>query len=368
MLDALGFRRIINAAGHYTIFGGSNPSPKVTEAMDKAAKFWIDMRELQVNSGKQLAELLGSEDGIVTSGAYAALILASAASHAVMQEHRATKIHEPKVIIQASHVTDYAEAYKVPGLQLKRVRRKSQSDLLENEVDQSTVALVYVVNESELEFTLAETVSVGNKLEIPVIVDAAVVDPPIRAVRKILECRPDAVAVSGGKGFNGPNDTGILIGKKILISRARDLGFPNYGVGRGMKVSKEQVAGLLTAIQLAAGTNEEALVVEWERRIKMLMDLLGSLPEAAVQIVFPWALNISQPVPRLVITFSHPRGREIAEAVRRRLFSGPLPILTRLTQDNTVRMDLRVIESDDDIELIASRTKAEINSVLREVG
>src|SRR5579864_6113645 len=102
ILNELGFKKIINAAGHYTVLGGSQPSSQVNQAMDKASSYWIDMNELQKSAGRYLHSVLGCEDGMVTAGAYSALIIATR----VAMLNRA--VPNPQVIIQVPHVTKYS--------------------------------------------------------------------------------------------------------------------------------------------------------------------------------------------------------------------------------------------------------------------
>src|ERR1700730_6105738 len=237
VLNRLGFKRMINAAGHYTVLGGSQPDIRVSQEMQRASQYWIDMNELQKNTGSLLRTFLECPDGMITTGAYAALVIAT---RVVILEKNFPKSN---ILIQSSHITKYAESFRAGGAELKEITRKSPSDSLLNYVDRdSTVAIAYVICEKEFEFSLSETVEAARQAGILVIVDASLVDPPISGVKEVLSFAPDLVAVSGGKGFNGPNNTGILVGRSSLISTARSISFPNYGIGRAMKVSKEQIA------------------------------------------------------------------------------------------------------------------------------
>ena len=123
------------------------------------------------------------------------------------------QISSPNIVIQASHNTKYAEAYVTGGITLKEIRRRSESDSLFDHADRSTVAIAYVINESDYEFSLKETVEACRRLGVPTLVDAAVVDPPIRGLKEVLKYDPDLISVSGGKGLNGPNSSGLLLGR-----------------------------------------------------------------------------------------------------------------------------------------------------------
>lgn len=357
-LQDLGFTKIVNAAGHFTVLGGSRPYPFANEVMEAASRYWIDLNLLEKSAGHFLSSTLGCDDGIVTSGAYSSLVIAT--SVALSKGEPVTK---NKMVIQHSHVSEYAEAFRAGGAYLVEIKRLSATDYIETYVDDKTAGLVYVICEADFpEYSLAETIQAGRNFNIPVIVDASLIDPPISGVRSVLKYGPDMVAVSGGKGFNGPNDTGILIGKRHWIEKARRASFPNYGIGRGMKVSKEQMAGLLATIKIASKKDEERMVQEWMETIEKIRDCLKA-PGITIEIEFPWKLNIPQPVPRLrIFPPSGVNPREIREALRNR----DPPIITRPPADGRVPETSLLIEprclDPEDVDLLADG----INSVFAE--
>ena len=349
-LERLGFTRAINAGGHITLYGGSCPDPRVLKAMDEASARWADMRVLEEGAGRLLASYLGCEDGFVTSGAYAANAMAAQAALALAKERR--RVGSPNIVIQACHVTKYAESFVTGGIALKEVTRGSESESLAEHIDGSTVAVAYVVNEADFEFTLRETVDACRERGVPALVDAAVVDPAVRGIKEVLSYSPDSVSVSGGKSFNGPNATGLLLGKAGFVERARGLSFPNYGPGRGMKVSKEQIAGLLKAVELAATADEERVVDEWRKRADEVRGAVSGIPHVRAEVVFPWRLNFPQPVPRVAIFIETPDGEAMAEEAKRRLAGGDPPVFVRPTNDvvkakNALTLDIRTVRQGE---------------------
>jgi L-seryl-tRNA(Ser) seleniumtransferase len=351
LLRELGFKRILNAGGHYTIMRGSCLEARVLQAMDEAADYWIDMRKLELNAGKMLSSYLECEDGLVTSGAYAANAMAAETSFAIAEEKNHA-LSDPEIIIQSSHITEYAQSFTTSGIRIKQITRQSENESLRKHVTESTIALVYVINETELEFSIQETIDVGTNSGLPVIVDAAVVDPPIRGIREVLRYEPGIVTVSGGKGFNGPNGTGILLGKKKMISKARDIAFPNYGPGRGMKVSKEEIVGLMMAVSIAASTDEEAMIQDWKTRIELIRNSVLGLPNIRTEVLYPWRLNFPQPVPRLVIWIDREDGKERAARIRNALLESSPSVFTRPLDQisgpkNRLLIDPRVLGKRD---------------------
>jgi seryl-tRNA(Sec) selenium transferase len=347
ILSELGIKKIINAAGHYTIFGGSQPSLEVNQIMATVSNYWVDMNELQKNAGHYLHSILDCEDGMVTSGAYSALIVATRAS---MLKRNVAK---PQIVIQIPHITKYSEAFRAAGAELKEINRASESDSISNYIDDSTVALAYVISERNYEFSLSDTTKAAKDAGIPVIVDASLVDPPIKGIKQVLAQDPDLVAVSGGKGFNGPNNTGILLGKSSLLSSARDLSFPNYGIGRAMKVSKEQIVGILATIKIASEIDEDALVESWRANIDSIKRRIISMPDVKTRAEFPWNLNIAQPIPRLYISVGEGQeGASKAAKIREWLKNSNPPIITRSPSDtnappNTIVIEGRCLKRDD---------------------
>ena len=367
ILEELGFKKIVNAAGHYTMLGGSRPYPVANHAMELASRYWIDMNDLQRNAGNVLKSLLGCEDGMITTGAYSALVIAT---NVAMLGVRPGLKH--KVIVQSSHVTRYSEAFRAAGVDLLEIERESKSESIKDHADDSTVALAYVVSEAKSEeFSLEETVEAGNELGIPVIVDASLVDPPITGIKNILNHAPSLVAVSGGKGFNGPNNSGILIGKADLVESARKISFPNYGVGRGMKISKEQIAGLVATIKFASTVNEEELIQSWKDTLEKIRKQIVEMPGVSTRIDFPWKLNIPQPVPRLYIIVDEASGGKTkAEEIRNNLRYFDPPIMTRPPSDarapeNSIVIEGRCIEPED-IETLVKGINSSLVARLKE--
>jgi len=348
------------------MMGGSCPDPKVLQIMDKAAEYWVDMFDLQLNAGRLLKDVLGCEDGIVTSGAYAANSIATEAC-LVMSRSKNPPLTQPEVICQSSHITNYAHSFTTSGVRIREVSKKEVGESLTEYIGENTIALTYVLNESSFEFSLRETMEAGKKVGLPVIVDAAVVDPPIKGIKEVLNYEPDFVSVSGGKGLNGPNGTGLLLGSKEAISVARKLAFPNYGPGRGMKVSKEEIAGLMSAVLIAAGRDEDALVQNWRHRAEVMREKLRDIPHTRTEVIFPWSLNFPQPVPRLMLYIDRADGEEKATIVRESLLKSSPSVFTRppdsSSPKNAILFDLRVIK-EEDISRVAKVVRTVLGKVL----
>jgi L-seryl-tRNA(Ser) seleniumtransferase len=363
LLDRLGFQRTINAAGHYTYLGGSILSPSVVSAMSRAESMWVNMFNLQIKACEILAEVLGGNGGIITSGAYSSLVIATKIATDISIGRKNNADFVPEVIIQESHLTKYAEAFRLGGAVLKIIRKSSMDDNIDNYISKNTVALAYVLSEKHEEFDLKSLITSARKHDLISIVDAAVVDPPISGLKQILSFDPDFIAVSGGKGLNGPSGSGLLLCKQHLLETTRRYAFPNYGIARGMKVGKEQIAGLIAAVVEAGMIEDDELVNEWNDKVAQIRDKLNVNEFADLETTTSWNLNFPQPIPRLFLKIRGRDAERTAEKVQSALKKLKFPIYLRNASDSGINagylvIDPRSLKKDDIDYLTRSINKA----------
>lgn len=290
--EILGIDPVINCAGPLTRLGGMPLSDEVTDAMTAAGKDNARIEDVQRAAGDYLAEVCGAEAGYVTAGAAAGLTVGAAAcmaglSPAAMDQLPDTTGLRNEIIIQRSHFTAYSHALRVSGAKLVDVgyvgfpgQGITWGWQVEAAINDRTAALFYSVGSAEGIVELPELVEIGKKHGIPVIVDAAAALPPKTNLRHFIELGADLVAFSGGKAIGGPQASGILVGRSELIEsvalqhqdmdvypetwtfRDRYLqserlpGPPHHGLGRPMKVGKEEIAGLVVALRVYLASDE----------------------------------------------------------------------------------------------------------------
>lgn len=310
--ERLGVPTLINATGPATRLSGSLLPAEVTEAMQEASQYCVDMTELQARASQIIAETTGAEAGYVTSGAAAALLLGTAACVAGLDPSCMSRLPDTRgmkneVIIVRSQRNSYDHAVRSVGICLIEVGlpdrfsgagcRDAEPWEINDAITERTAAVYYVATLRALP-SLEEVVQVCRAREVPVLVDAAGQLPPASNLKKFIDQGADLVAFSGGKAIRGPQSTGILCGRKDLISSAAlqhlDLdvvdelwqpsdhlidrgklsGIPHNGIGRPCKVGKEGIVGLLTALRLFVDQDPAIRKAEWMR-------LLGTLVEAA---------------------------------------------------------------------------------------
>src|SRR5262249_37888001 len=270
----LGVRPFINAAGTYTAMTASLMPPQVIEAMTYAAKHYVMLDELHDRVGARIAELLHCDSAMVTSGAASALTLGA---RACLTGADARKIVElpnlagmkSEVIIQKSHRFGYDHAVRNCGVRLVEVETREEMERAIN--PQTAMMLFYNNNNAEGRIRDEEFVQIGKKHGVPTLNDAAADVPPVDNLWKYTKMGFDLVAFSGGKGLRGPQSAGLLLGRKDLIAAARLNAPPNGNtVGRGMKVNKEEMVGMLAALELYLATDHAAEQREFEARAEAI--------------------------------------------------------------------------------------------------
>jgi L-seryl-tRNA(Ser) seleniumtransferase len=319
ILQALGINRVINAAGAETPLGGSVLPPEVVDAMREASFIFLDMHELLYKAGKRVAELLGVKAAFITSGAAAGLAISAAACIAGKDIAKIKKLPitddmKNQIVVQRAHRTVFDNAYMMAGARLIEIGRPFIYDKreIEGAINDKTAAIAFTVTGRGV-VSLEEYFDVAKRYGLPLIVDAAPVIPPLTYPRKLCK-NADLVVVSGGKALRGPNDSGIICGEPDLIEACALNAHPNFAIGRPMKISKEQIVGLVAAVELYAKKDEDAEINKWFATLKKISEILDSAPNFEKKIVFPDEIN--RPVPRLHIRIGRNRVWEVIEKLK----------------------------------------------------
>lgn len=319
ILQLLGVNRVINAAGAETPLGGSVLPPEVFEAMREASFVFLDMHELLDKAGKRVAELLGVKAAFITSGAAAGLAISAAACMAGKDVGKIKKLPitedmKNQIIVQRSHRTVFDHAYMMAGARLIEIGKPFIYDKKEIDVaiNDKTAAIAFTVTGRGI-VSLEDYYEVARSHGIPLIVDAAPVIPPITYPRDLCK-NADLVVVSGGKALRGPNDSGIICGEPDLIESCALNAHPNFAIGRPMKISKEQIVGLVAAVELYVKKDEKAEIDKWHATLKKIAEILDSASKFEKKIVFPDEIN--RPVPRLHIRIGRNKVWKVIEMLK----------------------------------------------------
>jgi len=320
--DKLGITKRINAAGTYTYLTGALMSPSVQAAVAQAAKHPVFLEDLQKAAGEYLARKLRCEGAMVTAGAASAVTLATAAcitvangspaSHAMPTDMNGLK---NEVIVQKAHRYDYDHAMRNCGIRFVDVQTLRE---YESAFTRNTVMCFFYNAADAGQISREDWIRVAHAHGVPCLNDAAADVPPISNLWNYTQMGFDLVAFSGGKGIRGPQNAGLLLGRKNLIAAATENNSPNDDVvGRGMKVAKEQIVGMVAAVDWFLSQSDAEFEAEFRRRADRIAAALKGIPTLTSEIFVP---PIANNVPHLLIRYDQQRvsisPKEVAKQLR----------------------------------------------------
>ena len=333
----LGVRPFINAAGTYTAMTASLMPPEVLDAINYASKHYVMLDELHDKVGERIATLVHSEAAMVTSGAASALTLGTAAVLAGTDRQKIVELPnlatmKSEVIIQKSHRFGYEHAVRNCGVKLVEV--ESREDLERAVNSQTAMMLFYNNNNPEGRIRDEEFAQLGKKHGVPTLNDAAADVPPVDNLWKYTKMGFDLVAFSGGKGLRGPQSAGLLLGRKDLIAAARLNAPPNGNtIGRGLKVNKEEMLGMLAALERYLAIDHTAERRDFDARAETIRSGVATIPGIKAEVFVP---EVANHVPHVRISWdAAAKGLTAAEAVNA-LRAGTPSIGTRSEGDALV--------------------------------
>ncbi len=318
----LGVTRIINASGSMTVLGGSLMAPEVVEAMDRAARAYVDMHELMAWAGDEIARLTGAEAGLVTTGTAGGMLLSAAACLTGTDRKRMAQLPDTsgmprEIVVQQGHRISFDDALRTPGGVLVEVGGEdgATAEQVNAAISDATAAAFYVVLDPLPALPLTQFAAVAHARDVPVIVDAAAEVPPLENLHRFLDEGGDLVLFSGGKHIGGPNDSGILCGRRNLVEAAAAQAFPNYGIGRPLKVSKEQIVGLVFALRRFVNLDHAAEMQRYDSMAQTMCGLLQGLNGVTADVAYPTHGARPLCIPRARVVLEPGRARHDARGI-----------------------------------------------------
>jgi L-seryl-tRNA(Ser) seleniumtransferase len=311
--------------------------PEVMEAINYASGHFVMLSDLHDKVGERIASLLQCEAAMVTSGAASALTLGTAGVLTGMDRQKVVdlpNLHDMKteVIIQKAHRFGYDHAVRNCGVRLVEVETPEE---LERAVSWHTAMMIfYNNNNTEGRIPDTEFVRLGKKHGIPTFNDAAADVPPVENFWKYTKMGFDLVTFSGGKGIRGPQSAGLLLGRKDLIAAARLNASPNgNAIGRGMKVNKEEMLGMMVAVEQFLKKDHDAERRDFDARAEAIRKAATSVPGVQAEIFVP---EVANHVPHIKITWDAEKlGLKVEDAIKA-LRDGTPSIRVRPGQEITV--------------------------------
>ena len=362
----LGISEIINAAGSITRLGGTRTRPETLELMAQAARVMVNIDDLNRTAGREVARLTGAEAGFVCSGAAGGLLLQAAACIAgndpvKMRQLPNTDGLKDEIVIHTMHRFPYDQAYRAAGAKMVEFGDYLYAHpwQLEGAINERTAAIAYLCApfSSNKVMPLERVCEIARAHDVPVIVDAASMLPPRENLYRYLRAGADMVVYSGGKGVRGPQGSGILVGRADLIESAALQASPAQFLGRGMKVAKEEVIGLVASLAAFVEEDEEAEMTAYRALAQRAVDALVEIPGLEVTLEHD---KFNYLIPHAVIRFTDdwrgPSRDDVAAAMEQ---GDPQVYLHQLGGPHQLGVDPLNL-TEEDTEIVIRRLREEL--------
>ena len=336
----LGVRPLINAAGTYTTITGSVMTPQCREAMAAASECFVPLIELQRAAGARIAKLLDVEAAMVSCGAASSILLATAACVTGGDAEKVRRLPDTsgmknEVIMVKQHRMGFDHAARAVGAKIVEV---DTLDELKSAINPNTAMLFYVhIYEPKGKIGRADFIAAGKAAGVPVFNDAAAELPPAVNLSGIVKEGFDLVGFSGGKGLRGPQAAGLLLGRKDLIDAAHRNNNPHSDtIGRGMKVGKEEIMGILAAVETYASRDHDADQKEWRGFMERISKDLKGVPTVETEVYIPGPGG--HPVPYLRVAWNEAKIPLTYQECARQLREGEPSIEVNAQNGDAVRL------------------------------
>ena len=362
--ERLGIRTVINGNATLTRLGGSIMPPEVVAAMADAAKHFVDIIELQKRVGEEIAKRTHNEAAYVSCGAAAALTLSTAACITGLDPTKREKLPQldasmkSEVIVHRHGRVGYDFAVRQVGVTFVEIGDENGTtpDALENAITEKTAAIFYFANpgREHLWVPYEAAIAIAKKHGVPLIVDAAAQLPPPENLWRFTQMGADLALFSGGKGLCGPQSSGLILGKKSLIEAIAFNGPPHPFIGRGMKVGKEELVGLLAAVEWYVGQDHAELQQSYEDQVTYYDEVFADIQGVTVHRSYP--SEAGQPMPRTEIRFDEAQLGITRNEILQQLAEGEPAIDIASAGANAVIINGQTLMPGE-VEIIAQRLK-----------
>jgi uncharacterized pyridoxal phosphate-dependent enzyme len=309
--EELAVPTVINCEGTMTVLGGSLPHPELEAVMTMAGRHFVPIAELEVAAGNRIAQMLKLPDGysaIVTCGAAAAIQSGLAGiltgdNQALIRQLPDLTGMKSEVIIQKSHRNPFDHQLRATGIKLIEIETLDQ---LRGAVNERT-AMMHFSNFANAagQIKVDEWVKLAKQYNVPCMNDAAADTPPVSHLWDYANMGYDLITFSGGKAIRGPQCAGMLIGRKPLVANALLNNSPHEDtLGRSQKVGKEEIVGMVKALELFLNEDHDALAKEWQARLERISGEIAKVPGVSTSFFTP---DIANHVPHMQITWDAAR-------------------------------------------------------------
>ncbi len=357
----LNLPRVINASATLTKLGGSLMPPEVRAAMAEAAGAYIDLHALQRRVGERLAALTGNEAAYVSNGAASGITLLVAACMTGGDAELLLRLPDGagmknEVVVFAAQRNMYDHAIRAAGARIVEIG--GDASALAAALTARCAAFVWFQGamSGRGDLPLEQVIAICRARGVPVLVDAAAQLPPLDNLWRFTRMGAAAAVFSGGKDLRGPQGSGLIVGRRALVELLYQIGSPNKGFARGMKVSKEDLAGLLAAVQRYIGLDHEAKRDHDERVVAAWISAFSGLAGVRAERAFP--NEAGQPLPRLRLALDSVHAGIDADTLAQRLMAGT-PAVAVASEGDAVYVNPWLLE-EDEIDIVRQRVLEEL--------
>ena len=343
----LGIRPVINGVGVVTRLGGSIMPPEVVRAMEEASRCFVPLEELQIKAGQRLAELLGIPDALVTAGCASAITVATAACMVGGDVSKLSQLPDTtglkhEVIQLKAHPNEYEAQIRLAGAKIVYVENRQELDRAINE----RTAMLFFLNTRDPDGPIHrdEWIRVGKERNVFTFNDAASDVPPAAHLSEYVLQGFDLVGISGGKALLGPQCSGLLLGRRDLVRAARNAISPHAGIGRGMKVGKEEIIGLLAAVERYLKVDHDAEQREMEARVQYIIHALANVKGVKASLYMP---EIENHVPHVTIDWDEAVRKRTSEDVADALLRGEPSIAVSRMGAGSLRVSVWMMRGNE---------------------
>lgn len=349
VIRELGVRTFINAAGTYTSLTASLVPRPAWNAMTVASTTFCPLQDLHDAVGKRIAELAKSEAALVSAGAASALAIGTAGVVAGTDREKIRRLPDTRgmkneVIVQKSHRNGYDHAVRNAGIRMIEVETVAE---LESAVHSRTAMMFFLYSANNRgQIGYEEFAKLGKKHNVPTMIDAAADLPPVENLWKFTQAGFDLTIFSGGKGIKGPQSAGLLLGRKDLIEAGRMNSSPNSdSLGRISKVNKEEMVGMLVALEMFVNRDHKAVWKDWENRCNRIATYTRGVKGIKTEIKVP---ELSNSVPHLHVNWDHAAVGKTPKDVAKELREGNPSIEVRPRAEDELVVAVWMLEPGED--------------------
>ncbi|KYP14361.1 selenocysteine synthase [Flavihumibacter sp. CACIAM 22H1] len=362
-IKELGLRSFINAAGTYTAMTASLMYPEVMEAINAVSKSYVMLDEVQDKVGERIAQICKAEAATVTAGCWSAMVLGMAGVLTGTDPKKIAQLPrldgmKSEVLVQKTHNSGYVHALTNTGVRIVEIETL---DELDARINDQTALLWFLNAHANLgKISHEQWVAAGKKRAIPTMIDIAADVPPVENLWRFNEMGFDLVCISGGKALRGPQSAGILMGRKDLIKAARLSAPPRGGtIGRGMKVNKEEVVGMLAALEKYTSIDHAKEWKSWMDQVNFIATTVQKRAGVTTELVIPPLANHT---PTLQIQWAPTRLRIKPAELQLALRNGS-PSIEVLSNEKGISLTVFMLR-EGEYKIVANHILKELNNVV----